>query len=55
MADLDYPLLSSALQRIAVDISPAELHGQLSGLLCCRPDFTFGQWLEMSLPELLVV
>ena len=53
VADIDYSSLSSALQRIAVDTSPAELHGQLCGLLCSQPDFQFSQWLEMSLPELI--
>lgn len=53
MTDLDYASLSSGLQRIAVGTSPAELHGQLCGLLCSRPDFEFSQWLDMSLPELI--
>ncbi len=53
MTDVNYLPLSSALQRIAVGISPAELHGQLCGLLCSRPNFQFSQWLDMSLPELI--
>ncbi len=53
MTELDYPSLNSALQRIAVDISPAELHGQLCGLLCSRPDLDLQQWLTESVPELI--
>ena len=53
VTDVNYLPLSSALQRIAVGISPAELHGQLCGLLCSRPNFQFSQWLDMSLPELI--
>ena len=53
MTDLDYPSFDSALQRIAVETSPAELHGQLCGLLCSLPEFTYQQWLEMCLPEVI--
>ena len=53
MTELDYPSLSSALQRIAVDTSPAELHGQLCGLLCSRPDLGLEQWLTESVSELI--
>lgn len=53
MTDIDYLSLSSALQRIGVDTSPAELHGQLCGQLSSQPDLQFSQWLEASLPELI--
>jgi uncharacterized protein YgfB (UPF0149 family) len=48
----DYDTLSAALRRIAVDTSPAELHGQLCGQLCSMPELSYAQWLESSLPEL---
>lgn len=53
MTQLDYPTLASALQRIAVDTCPAELHGQLCGQLCSQPELQFNQWLDASLPELI--
>lgn len=53
MTDLDYPSLAGALQRVAVDTSPAELHGQLCGLLCSRPDLQLEQWLAESVPALI--
>lgn len=53
MTNLDYPTLSSALQRIAVEGSPAELHGQLCGQLCSQAELQFSQWLDASLPELI--
>lgn len=53
MTDPDYPSVDSALQRIGVDASPAELHGQLSGLLCSLPELGYAQWLEMCLPEVI--
>lgn len=53
MTDIDYLSLSSALQRTAVETRPAELHGQLCGLLCSRPDLQFEQWLAESVPELI--
>jgi len=53
VTDIDYPSLASALQRLAVDISPAELHGQLCGMLCSQPDLKFDHWLESTLPELI--
>lgn len=49
----DYKTISAALQRIDSEISAAELHGQLAGLLCARQELTTQQWLDESLPELL--
>lgn len=51
MTEIDYSSLADALHRIGVEILPAELHGQLCGLLCCRPDLQVEQWLSESVPE----
>lgn len=53
MSDLDYSALSEALHRIAVETPPAELHGQLCGLLSSRPDLQAEQWLAEAVPELI--
>ena len=53
MTEIDYHSLASALQRIAVELRPAELHGQLCGQLCSQPGFEFARWLDLSLPELV--
>jgi len=53
VTQLDYPSLAAALLRIDVDTSPAEVHGQLCGLLCSLPECSPGQWLENALPELV--
>jgi len=53
VSNIDYDSLASALQRISVDASPAELHGQLCGLLSSRPNLQFNQWIEESVPELV--
>ena len=52
MTELDYSTIQSALQRIAVDFSPAECHGQLSGLFCSMPEFSYQQWIDTALPAL---
>lgn len=52
MIEIDYPALSAALQRVGIAASAAELHGQLCGLLCSRPDYQVGQWVSETLPEL---
>ncbi|MDH5445260.1 MAG: UPF0149 family protein [Gammaproteobacteria bacterium] len=53
MTDLDYSTIQSSLQRIAVETSPAECHGQLCGLLSSLPELSYTAWLEMALPELI--
>lgn len=53
MNELDYPAIQAALQRIAVDISPAECHGLLCGMVCSLPECSYSQWIEAALPELL--
>ena len=53
MTDLEYSTVQAAIQRIGVEMSAAECHGQLCGMLCSLPDLNYSQWLDMALPELV--
>ncbi len=47
----EFDLVNDALQRISPDFDPAELHGQLCGMLCTVSDVDLDTWLQPNLEE----